>query len=157
MYASKNTGSWIVRDFADAISGINTNRLQPDTKESTGLKAQVEELRESVSFVLKDNHELRKQVGQVESELCHLRRVKIDKPSVAPELIDAERYIDDYLKLKSRYKKERWARKQRVKKKIEKMDGANKRTVKEHVDYYWPIYWMIAPLAIVCAAAILII
>lgn len=70
-------------------------------------------------------HDLIEQLFEVVDELADrlatIEKNKMDKPSVAQELIDAEKYVDDYQRLKSKYAQNRHARRQKIKKFIKDM------------------------------------
>jgi len=64
-------------------------------------------------------------IDENEKAIRDLEESKITKPSMSTELIDAERYIDDYNEIRKNFRVERFAKKQRIKSKLERIKKAN--------------------------------
>lgn len=65
-------------------------------------------------------------LDEIRNKLEELEESKMDKPSHSIDLENAEKYVDDYLAISTSFKKKRWARKQRMKKKLENLKRVNK-------------------------------
>jgi len=68
---------------------------------------------------------LTSRITELQAEVDRLRLQKMDKPSECKELIMAEQYIDDYLKIRSQLKQSTFARHQKIKKKLERIKSVN--------------------------------
>lgn len=73
------------------------------------------------SLIAEDRNRIDELTRQVES----LNKAKMDKPSMSIELASAERFIDDYAKLRTTFAQEKFARKQRIRRKLERLKKAN--------------------------------
>jgi hypothetical protein len=68
--------------------------------------------------------DLEDEIEEVKEVVMELAATKIDKPSVSPELVAAETYIDDYMKIRKRFARERFAAKKRVERKVARLKKA---------------------------------
>lgn len=84
---------------------VETNELLDDT-------------RVCLSDVCSKLHEMNDRIKQLEA-------AKLDKPSFSPELLDAERYMDDFEEVRKKYRVQRFAQKQRTRRKLERIKTAN--------------------------------
>ena len=73
----------------------------------------------------RDIHLLRKKVVELQEKIEYLESIKMDRPSVSSELINAERYIDDYFELKNRAEKRQEEYSARIRRKINRINAPN--------------------------------
>lgn len=65
-----------------------------------------------------------KHIESLSKRLDELDGRKIDRPSLSPELLDAERYMDDFAEIRKKYRVQRFAQKQRTKNKLARLEKA---------------------------------
>lgn len=101
--------------------------------------------------------ELLTRLNKAEKEIENLKTTKMSRPSMSEELINAERYIDDALTLQSHYNMEKFRRKQKIRKKLERIKEANKPKPKvseeqedlQDISRWWTLAALVFPCAIV--------
>jgi hypothetical protein len=89
----------------------------------------IDELDELVAEHVLEIYQLEGEIDTLNSKVERLEALiknKLDKPSVAPELINAEAYIDDYLQAERKMKRNRHATKQRIQKKLTRISQVKK-------------------------------
>lgn len=98
---------------------------------------------------------LKEYLKKLEEKVALLEETKITKPSLASELLEAERYMDDYSQIRKEYRIKRLAQKQRTKRKLKRLEkmAAHKELNKRREE----LYRTIATLMCVLFAAIGII
>lgn len=117
---------------------IETRPLAPDQIDSTPLAihaADVVNAPETVEFeqeltcleqeLLKKIEEAKDMAREIKRNVEELDKRKLDKPSLSPEMLDAERYIDDFNEVRQKYRVQRFAQKQRTRRKLERIKKAN--------------------------------
>ena len=90
--------------------------------------------RESVNHarsLSRDIHLLQKKVASLEEKIENLESIKMDRPSASSELINAERYVDDYFELKNRAEKRQREYTTRIRKKIGAINAPAPNTKKQ--------------------------
>lgn len=120
-------------------------------KDMARLSRVVTESKQTSVSIARDNHKLRKQLIVLEAKVDALEATKMTKPSVAQELTEAERYVDDYNKLKKEYRRKRWARKQRIQGKIARIAKANR---KKTSTSWRTIAWYVVTIAALATFAV---
>ncbi len=98
-----------------------------------GARHNIKELHNSqvkLSNVIVQEQTHKKQIVEGHNKLVRqvnkIDETKLTKPSVAQELIDAETYMDDYEAVRKEFKTKRFAQKQRIKRKLKRIEEANK-------------------------------
>lgn len=87
-----------------------------------GLENSCKDNRFDITHLEKEVEILMAEVDRLQNQMKN----KLDKPSVAPELINAEAYIDDYMQAERKMKRDRHARKQRIQGKLARIERLNK-------------------------------
>jgi hypothetical protein len=70
-------------------------------------------------------------INKIEKDVVDLDNRKITKPSLSPEMLDAERYMDDFDEIRKKYRVQRFAQKQRTKRKLARIEKAAEFTKKK--------------------------
>jgi len=100
--------------------------------------------------------------GEIDSLNAKVERLerqvkdKLDKPSVAPELVNAEAYIDDYLQASRKMKRGRHARKQRIQGKLARISRIKKESKMESKKVSKNIVLLGAIFTVISAAAVVV-
>jgi hypothetical protein len=107
-------------------------------------------------------HDLKKRVTnnehiiqQLATSVNTLHRIKITKPSLSPELLDAERYMDDFQEIRKRHKVERFAQKQRIKKKLARIERMSEPTSTSSITILKPL--VLAPAAAIATFIVFVL
>jgi len=113
--------------------------LQLILEQMSEVTARVGDSQVAASVVTRDNasrvYQLEGESDELQAKVARLEsliKTKLDKPSVAQELIDAELYMDDYLTASRRFKRDRHARKQRINTKLQRISRITKESKMEN-------------------------
>ena len=127
-------------DKTNRQTNYNFNILDKRTKEAKeSIRVNNASIENLILFgleAMKTLETLDETVKRLTEKVNNLEATKIDHPSVSEDLINAERYLDDYLEVKKRYKRERFIRKQKIRSKLLNIKMANKKTP-EHQPTPW--------------------
>ena len=127
-------------DKSNRQTNYNFNILDKRTKEAKeSIRVNNASIENLILFgleAMKTLETLDETVKRLTEKVNNLEATKIDHPSVSEDLINAERYLDDYLEVKKRYKRERFIRKQKIRSKLLNIKMANKKTP-EHQPTPW--------------------
>lgn len=106
------------------------NRMESAHKGLDSLRKDVDNALKELKVALSIENSHKKQIVEGHNKLVRqvnrLEATKMTKPSIAQELIDAETYMDDYEAVRKEFRTKRFAQKQRIKKKLKRIEEANK-------------------------------